>query len=58
VKSGKTIAQVARENGTEPNHPEEEKKPLLTKTSKTVSLKKSAIKTSVKVNTVKKKPLI
>ena len=57
VKSGKTIAQVARKNGTEPNHPEEEKKPTPKKLLKTVSLKKSA-KPSVKGNTVKKKPLI
>jgi bifunctional non-homologous end joining protein LigD len=58
VKSGKTIAQVARENGTEPNHPEEEKKNVRTKASKTVSLKKPVAKTSVKANTVKKKLLI
>jgi len=58
VKSGKTIAQVAHENGTEPNHPQEGKKTVGKKTTRAVSSKKSAIKSPAKKSSVKKKPLI
>ncbi|MFN2437762.1 MAG: DNA polymerase ligase N-terminal domain-containing protein [Chitinophagaceae bacterium] len=57
VKSGKTIADVARENGTVPNHPEEEK-PIQKRTVKTVITKKAATKSPAKKSSVKKKPLI
>jgi len=57
VKSGKTIAEVARENGTEPNHPEEEKKFIDKKSTAAVSSKKTAIKTLAKKSSVKKKHL-
>ncbi len=51
VKTGKTIAQVAAENGTEPNHPEEdteEKKPFKKAViKKATAVKKGAPKKSV-----------
>jgi bifunctional non-homologous end joining protein LigD len=55
VLTNKTIAQVAKENGTVPNHPEEETR---TKGRKVASVKKQAITTATtkKVPAVKKKP--
>lgn len=43
VKSGKTIPEVAHENGTEPNHPEAHKKKIKTEVKAKVE-KKSAVK--------------
>ena len=42
VKTGKTIAQVAHENGTEPNHPEELPKTVKKAVGKKAAAKKQA----------------
>lgn len=59
VKSGKTIAQVAAEAGTEPNHPETAKKKRKTTVRKEPDLisakKKAAVKKSATSHSSKKK---
>lgn len=60
VKSGKTIAQVAKENATVPNHPEEEKKDTSKKKPVLLLKEKASITTQREVSKkqVKKKPLV
>jgi len=59
VTTNKTIAQVAAENGTEPNHPEEEKKAsksVKAAVVKSAAAKKTASKKTVKGASKKKAP--
>lgn len=53
VRTGKTIAQVAAEAGTVPNHPEEAEAPIKTKTA--IKVKSKTAKTPAKTKTASKK---